>query len=116
LCIRRLALGQLLLSLTIALVLVGVALCRFGHPAGYCLWGFALGFIVSDCFELFETLLEPLLVDQAPPGGIGGDSRAIQGATRRCRQQRQGRAYFSPRPKAFEKFFYPLRPYRRQEA
>jgi transposase len=34
--------------------------------------------------------------------------------SRTLRQQRQGRAYFSPRPKAFEKFFYPLRPYRQQ--
>jgi hypothetical protein len=36
--------------------------------------------------------------------------------SRTRRQQRQGWAYFSPRLKAFEKFFYPLRPYHRQEA
>ena len=33
----------------------------------------------------------------------------------RC-QQRQGRAYFSLRPKRFERLFYSLRPYRRQAA
>ena len=32
------------------------------------------------------------------------------------RQQRQGRACFSPRPKRFEKLFYSPRPYRRQAA
>ena len=47
-----LALRQLLLSLTIALVLGGAAPCRFGHPAGYGLWDFALSFIISDRFEL----------------------------------------------------------------
>jgi transposase len=36
--------------------------------------------------------------------------------SRTRRQQRQGRAFFSPRPKAFEKVFYPLRPYQRQAA
>jgi transposase len=36
--------------------------------------------------------------------------------SRTRRQQRQGQACFSPRPKAFEKLFYPLRPYRRQAA
>jgi transposase len=34
--------------------------------------------------------------------------------SRTKRQQRQGRACFSPRPKRFERLFYPLRPYRRQ--
>ena len=30
------------------------------------------------------------------------------------RQQRRGRAWFSPRPRQFERYFYPPRPYRRQ--
>ena len=30
------------------------------------------------------------------------------------RQQRQGRAWFSPRPQSFQQFIYPPRPYRRQ--
>lgn len=34
--------------------------------------------------------------------------------SRTKRQQRQGRAYFSPRPQRFERLFYPLRPYHRQ--
>ena len=36
--------------------------------------------------------------------------------SRTRRQQRQGRACFSPRPKRFERLFYSLRPYRRQAA
>jgi transposase len=36
--------------------------------------------------------------------------------SRTRRQQRQGRACFSPRPKRFEKLFYAPRPYRRQAA
>jgi len=32
------------------------------------------------------------------------------------RQQRQGRAWFSPRPQQFERAFYPLRPYKRAAA
>ena len=36
--------------------------------------------------------------------------------SRTRRQQRQGRACFSPRPKRFERFFYSPRPYRRQAA
>jgi hypothetical protein len=58
LCIRRLALGQLLLSLTM-LVLVGAALCRVGHPTRHCPRLFTLSLILGDGFEL----LEPRLVD-----------------------------------------------------
>jgi transposase len=36
--------------------------------------------------------------------------------SRTRRQQRQGQACFSPRPKRFERLFYALRPYRRQAA
>jgi transposase len=36
--------------------------------------------------------------------------------SRTRRQQRQGRACFSPRPKRFERLFYSPRPYRRQAA
>jgi transposase len=36
--------------------------------------------------------------------------------SRTRRQQRQGRAWFSPRPKRFERLLYALRPYHRQEA
>jgi transposase len=36
--------------------------------------------------------------------------------SRTRRQQRQGRACFSPRPKRFERLFYAPRPYRRQAA
>jgi transposase len=36
--------------------------------------------------------------------------------SRTRRQQRQGRAWLSPRPQVFEKLFYPLRPYHRQAA
>jgi hypothetical protein len=36
--------------------------------------------------------------------------------SRTRRQQCHGRAYFSPRPKRFERLFYPSRPYRRQAA
>ena len=36
--------------------------------------------------------------------------------SRTRRQQRQGRACFSPRPKRFEQLFYSPRPYRRQAA
>jgi len=36
--------------------------------------------------------------------------------SRTRRQQRHGRAYFSPRPKRFERLFYPPRPYCRQAA
>jgi hypothetical protein len=32
------------------------------------------------------------------------------------RQQRQGRAWFSPRPKPFERALYPPRPYKRDAA
>ena len=34
--------------------------------------------------------------------------------SRTRRQQRQGRAWFSPRPQRFEIFIYPPRPYKRQ--
>jgi hypothetical protein len=50
-----------------------------------------LGLIFSDRFELLETLIEPLLVEQAPPGGIGGHGGAIQSATLSCRQFRLDR-------------------------
>jgi hypothetical protein len=75
------ALGQLRLSLTIALVLPGATPGAFSHPTRHCPWLFTLGLIFTDRFELLDTLLEPPLVDQTPPRGMGGDSRAIQGAT-----------------------------------
>jgi hypothetical protein len=36
--------------------------------------------------------------------------------SRTRRQQRHGRAYFNPRPKRFERLFYPPRPYCRRAA
>jgi hypothetical protein len=88
---RCLPLRQLLLSLTIALVLHGATPGGFGHPTRYRPWLFTLGLIFSDRFELLETLIEPLLVEQAPPGGIGGHGGAIQSATLSCRQFRLDR-------------------------
>jgi len=62
-------------------VLAAAAHWRFRHPTRQRPRLFALGLILSDSSQLLQALLEPLVRDQAAPGGVGRHGGAIQGAT-----------------------------------
>jgi hypothetical protein len=68
------------LRLSVTILLAAAARWRFGHPTGQLLALFALGLILSDGSELLQALLESLVVNQTPSGGIGRHSGAIQSA------------------------------------